>query len=51
MGGFGDHAFPYGSLTFASLFLCALWIELAPRREGNRLPFGGAGSATTARVR
>jgi len=50
MGGFGDHAFPYGSLTFASLFLCALWIEFAPRR-GNRLPFGGTESATTARVR
>jgi hypothetical protein len=33
MGGFGDHAFPYGPITFASFFLCALWIELAPWRS------------------
>ena len=30
-----DHAFPFGSLTFASFFLAALWLEL-DRRE--RLP-------------
>ncbi len=27
-----DHAFPYGSLTFGSFFLVALWLELARRR-------------------
>jgi len=48
MGGFGDHAFPYGSLTFGSLFLCALWIELSPRREARRAP---AGPSEPARVR
>jgi len=27
-----DHAFPYGSLTFGSFFLVALWLELARRK-------------------
>ncbi len=28
-----DHAFPFGSLTFASFFLVALWLELSWRRR------------------
>ena len=28
-----DHAFPFGSLTFGSFFLAALWFELAGRKR------------------
>ncbi len=28
-----DHAFPFGSLTFGSFFLIALWLELSRRKR------------------
>lgn len=31
-----DHAFPYGSLTFASFFVAVLWIEVAGRTRAPR---------------
>jgi hypothetical protein len=31
-----DHAFPYGTLTFAAFFLVCLWLEISQRREPGR---------------
>jgi hypothetical protein len=40
-----DHAFPFGSLTFGSFFLAALWLELAWRK---RAPDEGDPYSTSA---
>jgi hypothetical protein len=32
-----DHAFPFGSLTFATFFVIAAWLELAPWRASSSL--------------
>lgn len=39
-----DHAFPFGSLTFGTLFLFALWIELSPWNREERLAAGSTGA-------
>jgi hypothetical protein len=48
-----DHAFPFGSLTFGSFFLAALWLELAWRKrasdEGETCPAAAPASGTGSR--
>jgi hypothetical protein len=48
-----DHAFPFGSLTFGSFFLAALWIELARRKrtpgEGDTNPVMAPASEASSR--
>jgi hypothetical protein len=48
-----DHAFPFGSLTFGSFFLAALWLELARRKrapgEGDTYPAVAPASETSPR--
>lgn len=48
-----DHAFPFGSLTFGSFFLAALWLELARRKrvpdEGDPHPVAVPDSGTSSR--
>lgn len=48
-----DHAFPFGSLTFGSFFLAALWLELARRKrvpdEGDPHPGAVPDSGTSSR--
>jgi hypothetical protein len=48
-----DHAFPFGSLTFGSFFLAALWLELAWRKrasdEGEPYPAAVPSSETGSR--
>ncbi len=48
-----DHAFPFGSLTFGSFFLAALWLELAWRKrasdEGEPYPAAVPASETGSR--
>ena len=39
-----DHAFPFGSLTFASFFLVVLWLELSWRGRASLDAGTGAGS-------
>jgi lysylphosphatidylglycerol synthetase-like protein (DUF2156 family) len=48
-----DHAFPFGSLTFGSFFLAALWLELARRKrapgEGDKYAAVAHASETSSR--
>ena len=48
-----DHAFPFGSLTFGSFFLAALWLEFAWRKrasdEGEPYPAAVPASGTGSR--
>ena len=48
-----DHAFPFGSLTFGSFFLVALWLELTRRKRvpGESDPYPNATPAPEAEPR